>query len=214
MSDDLGKTIKIKNKKSFGIKKYAKLCKLLVVIAISVGTTYYFCKVELDKQNSKHDSDIATLEKVIKSLHQKLADNGLDSTETIQDQKQCVSKTPSVTAIENIEASIASGNTAALEGYMASKVSVVLAASESGGSVDAAGAIASIASFIKTAGIPWNFDLQSLILSSYQSGDYGQYFLDNSLVGKSTDEKVISFSFDCNAKISKVFMSASSEILD
>lgn len=114
--------------------------------------------------------------------------------------------------IENIVASIKSGNTAALEGYMTNPVTVVFAASEKGGPETPAEAVADL-DYISSAVAPWDFELSEATLASYEAGSYGQYFGANTVVGQSADDYVISFKINNNNKIETIFVSASADLL-
>lgn len=117
----------------------------------------------------------------------------------------CVAVAPTASVIENIKASITSGNTQALEGYMAASVNTILDATEAYGPQTPTQSVASITTFIGSpVTTTWNMEVAP---SMYSGGDSGQYFPTTAIVGKSNDNKVISFSFDCNGKIDTVFMS-------
>ena len=119
---------------------------------------------------------------------------------------------PSAAELENIQASITSGNTAALEGYMASSVYEVIAASESAGAKTPTDAINGL-SYINPGGDnTWDFALPTATLSAYQAGFYKQYFPTTALVGKSSDDHVVSFQFDSTGKISGIFMAIASTL--
>lgn len=121
-------------------------------------------------------------------------------------------KAPSGATLENIEAAISSGNTAALEGYMASSVNVILAASEAYGAQSPAQAINDL-EYLNDATNPWDFNLPVATLAQYQSGGYSQYFPTSAHVGKSANGYVISFQFGSSEKISGIFMTSSAELL-
>jgi len=112
---------------------------------------------------------------------------------------------PSQATLDNIAASITSGNTAALEGYAASSVKVVIAASSGIGDRTPAQMVGDVA-YVSKGTDPWNFDLSSTVLSGYQAGSYKQYFPTTAFVGKSANGYVISFQFDSAGKINGVFM--------
>jgi hypothetical protein len=124
----------------------------------------------------------------------------------------CTVGTASQSLKDNISSAINTKNTAALEGYMASAVTVVLAASEKGGTETPAQATQSVEyTFNGTA--PWDFNLSAATLSSYKAGFYKQYFPDGAYVGKAANEHIVSFGFDCNNKINLIFMSVSDDLL-
>lgn len=119
---------------------------------------------------------------------------------------------PSAAELENIEASITSGNTAALEGYMAASVNVILAASEAYGPQTPAQAVSDV-DYVSDGSDPWNFALPAATLAQYQTGDYKQYFPVSALVGKSANGYVVSFQFDNAGKIDGIFMTNNADIL-
>ncbi len=134
------------------------------------------------------------------------------STEVTPPKTVC--KDPSASNLDNIKASITSGNTAALEGYMAIKVTVIVAASESIGVQTPTQAVTDITSFIgDPTTTTWDFALASSVTSGYAKSFYKTYFPSNAVVGKSSTKKVISFSFDCEGKISTVFEAANEDLL-
>jgi hypothetical protein len=142
--------------------------------------------------------------KILNSRKQKLKTTKTTTTTT--------STAPSQATIDNVEASITSGNTAALEGYMASTVNVIIAASEGIGSRTPAQAVGDITSYISSATDPWSFALPAATLSGWASGSYSQYFPSGAVVGKSANNMVISFSFT-SGKISTVFMAKDATLL-
>ncbi|MEK7059241.1 MAG: hypothetical protein AAB971_00580 [Patescibacteria group bacterium] len=113
---------------------------------------------------------------------------------------------------ENTAAAIESGNTAALEGYMADSVTVVIAASEKGGAESAAEAVQDLA-YLSSGTSPWDFNLAATTLTSYKNGFYGKYFGDSTIVGQSANKYVVSFGVNSSGKIDTVFMAASSDLL-
>lgn len=128
-------------------------------------------------------------------------------TETKEEAKAETKTTtaPTAEALENIKASITSENTAALEGYMAASVNVILAATEAYGPRTPTEAVGDV-DYVKD-GTDWDFALPAATLDAYQAGDYKQYFPETALVGKSAEGHVISFQFNDSGKISGIFMS-------
>ena len=119
---------------------------------------------------------------------------------------------PTEAVRQSIKESITSGNTAALEGYMASTVRVIVAASEGIGDRTPTQAISDL-KYIDAATTPWNFALDGTTLAKYGSGDYKAYFSSNSIVGKSANNFVISFNFNSAGKINGIFMTNSADLL-
>lgn len=209
--------IKKPGKKGSIFKPFFFILLILMLMAAAAGATYVWrVKVANDLEKTKI-VQISSLDNEITSLKSQLV-SAATVTKTpgclIDDIVACTPVMPSTITIENIKASITSGNTAALEGYMATDVTVILAATEAYGSQTPTQAVSDITSFISGAKTPWNFLLAASILSSYGKGGYGKYFTNIDTVGKSADGKVIAFLYDCNGKISTVFMSSSEELLN
>jgi hypothetical protein len=187
---------------------------VLVLIAGAAGAAYWWRDKTANDSKNAQAASITALEKSKTDLEKQLADEKAKVPTTVTNNCACAS--PNATAVANIKASITSGNTAALEGYMASSVNVVLAASEGLGPKTPAQAVSAISNFISSDANSWdyNFSLPASILSSYGQGSYGQYFPNNAIVGKASNKKVISFSFDCNGKIDTVLLVANEALLE
>ncbi len=190
----------------------------IILFGISASGIYWWRdKIATDSEN-KQATTISTLQKTISSLSTRLkeekAKNATDSTssDTDTDSNSCTPVAPAYSVLENIQASITSGNTAALEGYMASSVNVILAATEAYGPQTPTQAVGDITDFISGES-GWDFSLPASVLSSYGKGGYGQYFTNIDVVGKSANSKVISFLFDCNSKISTVLLVSNEDLL-
>lgn len=196
-------------KKMGGSRLKTVLLSVLIVllVAASAGAAYWLRDRSAKTTASEKDATIASLKKSNAALEKDLA-AAKATTGTNASSNSCTVQQPNAAAISNIEASITSGNTQALEGYMASSVKVILAATEAYGAQTPTQAVSDVTNFISTDSSSWdyNFSLPASTLSSYSSGDYSEYFPATALVGKASNGKVISFSFDCNAKISTVFL--------
>jgi len=185
---------------------------VLVLAAAAAGAAYMYRDSVASSSEKQKTDDIAALNTKVTSLTEKL-DAEIAKNTPVVDQTPTSVK-PGVAAIANIKASITSGNTAALEGYMATSVNVIIAASEGVGASTPAVAVSNITTFISDATAPWNFDIAASTLSSYGQGSYKQYFPSTALVGKSANNKVISFGFDASTKINTVFLSSSDSLLE
>lgn len=196
-------------------RKKILLCLLILfLIALAGGGGWWWRDKTAKKTEKKQAANIAVLQSSNASLKQQLAAAKAKNS-SAKDQTLCAVKPPSTSAIDNIQASITSGNTAALEGYMAPSVNVVHAAADALAPKTPSQAVTDITSFITSDTTSWNYDfgLSSAILSTYSKGSYGQYFPDTAVVGRASNKQVISFSFDCNGKISTVFMAANDSLL-
>ena len=119
---------------------------------------------------------------------------------------------PTAAVKASIEDAVKSGNTTALEGYMAPTVKVIIAASGGVGDRTPAQAVSDLA-YLDAGTDPWNFNLPAATLASYRSGSYAQYFPTNAVVGKSANNYVVSFSFNSAGKINAVFMAVNADLL-
>lgn len=201
----------VKGKKTNSKLKSSKIgwVLLTVVIIFAAGmSAYWWRDNEAKKQAASDQKTIATMQAKITDYEKAAQAAATAKTGT----EAPVSKQPTATAVDNIKASIISGNTAALEGYMANPVKVVYAASEAAGDRTPTQAINDL-KYLSSATGPWNFSIDSVTLGKWQNGDYKQYILPTSLVGKSSNGYVVVFNFNSDAKINGVFMSASSDLL-
>ncbi len=180
---------------------------VIALLAAAGVVMYLWTTDQSTKQKTADAAKIADLQNQITALKAEKADTKTDSAESDQ-----AAEVPSASDKENIIASITSGNTAALVGYMASSVHVVIAASESANDRTPAKAVEDL-SYISGATAPWDFNLSAATLAGYAERDYKAYFKANSVVGKSADARVVVFNFDAAGKINGIFMSASDDIL-
>jgi hypothetical protein len=177
---------------------------LAAVFLISTGVLAYsyFNKANDFKQIS---SQLDTVRRELNAL--KAAQPQATTTPT-----PTPSPTIPASLVENVSAAISSGNTAALEGYMANSVMVVYAATEYAGARTPAQAVADL-NYLSSATDPWDFGLSAATIFSYKSGDYGQYFQGNIIVGKSANNYVVSFTINASNKISTVFIAGDAGLL-
>lgn len=195
--------------------KKGKLVALIVIILLLIGGTaagtYYYRDRQAKDAAKQSAAEVKTLKDTVASLEAQAKSESTPTT--TQTTPACTPVRPSASAVENIEASITSGNTAALEGYMATSVNVLYAASDGIGTRTPTQAVSDITSFIGGSTVVWAFNIPAALLSSYGQGSYDQYFPSTAVVGKSSQDRVLSFNFDCNGKISTVFMAAQESTL-
>ena len=198
------------------VLKVTGLSALIVLLMVTSAGGAYWIRGQSDGMVEKAQADaIKELQSNKASLQKQLtAANKLAATTTPVAVTTCSPKTPSATVVENIEASITSKNTAALGGYMAATVQDVYAAADAIPAKSAADSVTDITSFVadQITG-DWSFPVPASSLATYQAGSYKQYFPSTAIVGGSTRHRVISFNFDCNSKISTVFMAADDAVL-
>ena len=201
---------KPKAKKQLGIP-VAVLIAVVLMLA-GAGGAWLWRSKDADKQSKNQQDEISELQAKVTKAEKDLADEKSKSEEDNSDKSSSSSTAPSSTALENIKASITSGNTAALEGYMASTVNVIIAASEGMGNRTPTQAITDL-EYLDAGTDPWNFSLSAATLADYASGDYSQYFPSTALVGKSANNYVVSFNFNSSGKISGIFMAVNANLL-
>lgn len=197
-------------------RPWGKIITSLVIIALlaALGIGGWRYTAAIDDKN-KAEASAENLRRQVDDLGKKLAAAKDEASKTASKSSGVTPCDPVVaTATKaNIKAAVASKNYAALEGYMASpSVNVVFAASEKGGGVTPAQAIVDL-KYLDAATAPWDFALPAATLASYDSGDYAQYFDDNTYVGKSANNYVVSFDFDSCGKINVIFISLSADLL-
>lgn len=118
---------------------------------------------------------------------------------------------PAVELRANIVDAMNSGNTAALEGYLAPSVHVTYAASEMEGDVTDHALVIQNLTALTGPGITWDFDLPASVIDDYANnpGHYPSYvddFPEGAVVGLSSDDAVVSFALD-GSQITRVFIS-------
>lgn len=178
---------------------------MIVGVMLLVAGPYWWRDTQAKQDRRENAEQIAELQAKVTELEAKAAEQTEDEAE--EEPKASASDVK-----ENIAAAISSGNTAALQGYMAQKVRVIIAASEGVGDRTPAQAISDL-KYLDSATDPWNFNLNDTTLAQYGAGGYGQYFPAGAVVGRSADDKVVSFTFDAGGKISGIFMAADAELL-
>ena len=189
-------------------KKILAVLGVLVLIGGAGGGAYYWRDLDAKKLDTGRQTEISNLQSQVTQLQSDVASAKAEASKTAKS-----SSGPDQDTLDNVEESITSGNTAALESYLASKVMVIIAASEGVGSRTPAQATADVTDYIKDANSPWNFALPEATINDYSSGDYAQYFPSGALVGKSADDMVISFTFNNAGDVSVIFLSASADLL-
>lgn len=196
------------SKKTISKKVMYTLIVILLIIATS-ALTYWLTDISNNDIESRLNNEI----KQLKSENDNLTKDLKDSSDTDVIEQSNNTKLPDEDDLGNIKSAISIGNTEPLQGYMAQTVSVILAASEGIGDRTPMQATLDITNFIDSAGT-WDFNLSASVLSSYGKSFYGQYFPINAVVGKSSNGKIISLSFDENAKINQVFFATAEDVLN
>lgn len=181
----------------------------LLVVAVGVIAWLVWQWMSLDSQNKNLRADNLVLQAEINELKKKVVSGEASPGST--DETAC---SPEVTAEakENIAAAVETGNTAALEGYMADTVRVIIAASEGVGDRTPTEAISDM-DYLTGGADPWDFALDAATIASWDAGFYTDYFDDNTYAGRAANGMVVVFDFNDCGKINEVFMVANDELL-
>ncbi|CAN5339839.1 hypothetical protein BH09ACT4_BH09ACT4_00940 [soil metagenome] len=114
---------------------------------------------------------------------------------------------PAVELRANVVDAVSSGNTAALDGYLAATVHVTYCASEYEGDVTDHVLIVNDISDATSPSATWDFDLADSVVDGYR--DYSESYIDDfpagAIVGLSSERKVLSFAVDGD-QITRVFI--------
>jgi hypothetical protein len=107
----------------------------------------------------------------------------------------------------DIDDAMNSGNTAALEGYLAASVHVTYCASEYEGDVTDHGLVIQNITDVTSTGATWDFDLPASVVQGYHDSSEAYYddFPAGAVVGLSSEDQVISFAVT-GAEITRVFI--------
>jgi len=200
-----------KNGSDKKFKIVSLLLALFIIATAALGGLSYVISSSAKKQQSTQQEEIAKLEQAKKDLEEQLK-KAKEDAKAAKSSASSACTDPTSADLENIKAAINTGNTAALEGYMAETVTVIYAASEGVGPQTPAQAVADL-EYLAVATTPWNFSLPEATISAWASGGYSSYISTDSIVGKSANNYVVAFSFDCDGNIDTIFMAANSALL-
>lgn len=190
-------------------KRILLILLILLLMAAAAGGTYYWCDKQAKDESKKKDAEVSALNDKVTALEKEVAAEKANN----EASKKSTKKKPTASALENIQAAVSSGNLAALEGYMASSVRVIIAASEGMGDRTRSEAVSDLQPVVDNAAGPWDFDLPAATLNSYRASFYASYFPADALIGKSADNNVLSFTFDDAGKISGIFIGSHDSML-
>ncbi|MFT4029300.1 MAG: hypothetical protein QM675_05445 [Protaetiibacter sp.] len=108
---------------------------------------------------------------------------------------------------QNLADAVSSGNTAAIQGYLADPTRVVIAASEADSLNDPVDAVLSLDYIQPGVGV-WDFGLDAEVIAGYAGNPYyGEFFPEAAIVGRSDANAVVSFVPDDSGTIGTIFMS-------
>lgn len=201
-----------KSKKKSGVKIFGLIILIIAVVAGSAYAGYWYREQKAKKALQSANQQIADLQKQKQELEKAKAKQEKENEKEKKESTTTATSVPTDELKTNIQDAVKAGNISALEGYIASPVKVILAASEGLGDRTPQQAVADL-KYISEGTDPWNFALPESTLSAWRAGPYKQYFPPNAVVGKSANGYVISFSFNSEGKISTIFMTSDADLL-
>jgi hypothetical protein len=198
-------------------RAFARMLAMVVFALLILSTGYLALQLlQCKNQDKKTAAANAQLEQKVVKLTRDLAavkGEAPAKTNAATGEKVCTSTAVTQTLKDNIAAAVTSKNYAALQGYMAAQVNVVIAASEKGGNEAPAKAVDDMA-YLDNGIPPWDFALPSSTTDIWAAHFYKDYFIGTFFAGKSSTDNVVSFQFDSCGKIKTVFMAADAGILE
>ncbi len=183
---------------------------LIFTILLLLGAAGYMGWLLMNCQNDDKalEKDKQHLQSQVDSLKKELA---MHATTAEKKPATCTDM-PTAAFKDNIKAALNSKNTAAFATYTSNPVRFVIAASEKGDDETPDEAAVSL-QYTHSATGPWNFSLPAATIDHYDAGFYTSYFDDNTYVGRSADGMVVAFDFNCDGKISQIFVAANEGLL-
>ncbi len=175
-----------------------------LVVLLLAGSGYLWIQLSSSKK------EVDDLKKKNQALQSQIdLQKGEEPKKDDGDDKTACTYTPAAAFKDNIKAALDSENTAAFATYVTNPVKYVLAASEMGGNRTPEQAATDL-EYTNSATGPWSY----VTTHDYGTGDYADYFGDNTLVLKSTDGMVVAFEFNCDgSKITEIFVAPDEELL-
>lgn len=197
------------NKPTWG-KRIWRFIQFVFWIGVLLAGMWYYQQLKIEELTSQKADITKQLEdskKAQKKTEEQLADA----------QQQLAATSTTVTVVppllqQNVVAAVESGNYAALDGYMADKVSYAIAASSGQGTLTKAQALKQL-EYLNSGTKPWNFNIEAATLTKYKAGAYSTYLNDDVIFGVSGNKYFVSFHLDTNNKIDQFFISSSTDIL-
>lgn len=181
---------------------------LLIIILVAAGAAAYWWRDKDAKEEAnKQTSQITDLQSQVSDLQKDLKSAQEDAKKATSSQAG-----PSEDTLKKVQDAVKSGKYADMQSLLGNKVNVILAASEGLGSRTPAQVVTDL-KYLDGGTDPWDFALPAETISSYQDGDYAQYFPVGALVGKSANNYVVSLVFNNSGKVTGIFMANKADIL-
>ncbi|MBA3679119.1 hypothetical protein H0W80_02925 [Candidatus Saccharibacteria bacterium] len=192
-----------------------------VILLITNITTLTITTVVLRNKINQLNNELKDVKTQLDKYKQKFGDLNANinaRNKVTAPQTGIVVPSTTQSAIQSaLNAYLASGGTnqAALQSALANRLSpsVIFAiAGSSATQQTVAQAIASL-NYIKGANGTWNWNLTPEQLTPYQTGQYAQYFGDNSIIGQSSNGYIVSLTVDATGNVTNIFVSSSIEVV-
>jgi len=201
--------LKNANKPTWG-RRIWRAIQAIFWIGVLLAGMWYYQQLKVDELNNQKDE-------VTKQLQESRDSQKKTEEELASAQKELASSSTTVTVVppllkQNVEAAVSSGNYAAIDGYLADKVSYAIAASSGQGTLTKTQAIKQL-EYLNSGTAPWNFNIATATLTKYKSGAYSTYLNDDVIFGVSGNKYFVSFRLDSNNKIDQFFISSSTDLL-
>lgn len=197
------------NKPTWGVRIW-RFIKALFWISVLLAGMWYYQQLKIDELTSQKAD-------VTKQLEESKAAQKKAEEELAEAQEQLAATSTSVTVVpplllQNVAAAVSSGNYAAIDGYLADKVSYAIAASSGQGTLTKAQAIKQL-EYLNSGTAPWNFNIANATITKYKAGAYSSYLNDDVIFGVSGNKYFVSFHLDSNNKIDQLFIASSTDLL-
>jgi cytoskeletal protein RodZ len=183
---------------------------LLVVITLwslaASGYLWWQLQVSMDSSHTL-EQDKQRLQAQINKLTKENAEK-----ETAKEAEVACKDTPTTLFKQNIKEALDTKNTAVFATYTANPVKFVVAASEKSDDETPDEAAVSL-EYTHSATGPWDFSLPASTIASFDAGFYTSYFDTNTYVGRSASGMIAAFDFNCDGKISQIFVAANEDLL-
>ncbi len=201
--------LKNANKPTWGHRIWVAM-QTLFWMGVFVAGMWYYQQLKINELNDQKSE-------VTKQLQESKAAQKKAEAELVDAQKQLESTSTTVTVVppllkQNVEAAVSSGNYAAIDGYMADKVSYAIAASSGQGTLTKTQAIKQL-EYLNSGTAPWNFSIATTAITKYKAGAYSTYINDDVIFGASGNKYFVSFHLDSNNKIDQMFLASSTDLL-
>lgn len=207
--EELEPILKNANKPTWG-KRIWRFLQAIFWIGVLLAGMWYYQQLKIDQLTSQKTE-------IAKQLEESKAAQKKAEKELADAQEQLAATSTSVTVVpplllQNVAAAVSSGNYAAIDGYLADKVSYAIAASSGQGTLTKAQAIKQL-EYLNNGTAPWNFNIANATITKYKAGAYSSYINDDVIFGVSGNKYFVSFRLDSNNKIDQLFIASSTDLL-